>query len=91
MKNILVFGGFGFLGYYLSKELNQRGYNVTVADIQKDKELENMVAFVECDITNRLNIQNVFKKNPLIMYIIWQVMLIWKQQTNSQLKQFIQM
>lgn len=63
MKNILVFGGFGFLGYYLSKELNQRGYNVTVADIQKDKELENMVAFVECDITNRLNIQNVFKKN----------------------------
>ncbi len=63
MKKILVFGGFGFLGYYLSKELNQRGYNVTVADIQKDKELENMVAFVECDITNRLNIKNVFKKN----------------------------
>ena len=34
MKNVLVFGGFGFLGYYLLKELLSRNYQITVADIQ---------------------------------------------------------
>ena len=64
MKNALVFGGFGFLGYYLLKELLSRGYNVTVADININEELENKVTYIKCDITNRENIQKVFEKKP---------------------------
>ena len=52
MKNVLVFGGFGFLGYYLVKELLSRGYTITVADINEDLELMQKVEFVECDIFN---------------------------------------
>jgi UDP-glucose 4-epimerase len=61
MKNVLVFGGFGFLGYYLLKELLSRGYNITVADININQELKNKVTYIKCDITNTENIQKVFE------------------------------
>ena len=50
MKNVLVFGGFGFLGYYLLKELLSRGYDVVVADIKDDIEFQNKVHYINCDI-----------------------------------------
>ena len=61
MKNVLVFGGFGFLGYYLLKELISRKYNVTVADIIINQELEYKVTFIKCDITKKENIQKAFE------------------------------
>ena len=60
MKNVLVFGGFGFLGYYLNKELLSRGYQVTVADIKDNKEFENNVTFFYCDISSQENVKQVF-------------------------------
>ncbi len=60
MKNVLVFGGFGFLGYYLVKELLSRGYTITVADINEDLELMQKVEFVECDIFNEKAVEEVF-------------------------------
>ena len=63
MKKVLVFGGFGFLGYYLVNELLNRDYLVTVADIHESKELNNKITFIKCNITNKEEVQNVFKLN----------------------------
>ncbi len=62
MGRVLVFGGFGFLGYYLVKELLQRGYEVTVADIAEDKELKNKVEYIYCDISKEVDVISVFEK-----------------------------
>ena len=61
MKKVLVFGGFGFLGHYLVHELLKRGYKVTVADIHENEKLESEITYVNCDITSKENVENVFK------------------------------
>jgi UDP-glucose 4-epimerase len=69
MKNVLVFGGFGFLGYYLLKELLARDYIVTVADIKEDLEFKEVVKFVNCDISVKNQVDEIFsKKNYDIVY-----------------------
>lgn len=62
MKKVLVFGGFGFLGFYLVKELLSRGYKISVADIQSNKDLENEVDYFYCDISFKKDIDNVFNE-----------------------------
>ena len=61
MKKILVFGGFGFLGHYLVRELLNRSYEVTVADIHKNDKLESNTTYIKCDITSKENVENAFK------------------------------
>ncbi|MEN8825889.1 MAG: NAD-dependent epimerase/dehydratase family protein, partial [Wenyingzhuangia sp.] len=61
MKKVLVFGGFGFLGHYLVKELIYKNYQVTVADLQEDKELINTVKYIKCDILLKKDVENVFQ------------------------------
>lgn len=63
MKNVLVFGGFGFLGYFLLKELLSRSYRVTVADIKNDIEFKGVVNYIKCDIYNKKEVEFVFKNN----------------------------
>lgn len=63
MKKVLVFGGFGFLGYYLVKELIQRNYDVSVADININDELFSQVSFYNCDIANQEEVNHVFKSS----------------------------
>ena len=46
MKKVAVFGGSGFLGLYLTEELERRGYDVTVVDINERKGSSN---FIKCD------------------------------------------
>lgn len=60
MKNILIFGGSGFLGSYLSRELLKRQYNVTVADIKPSIVVENTQI---CDITSEDQIKAIFSTN----------------------------
>lgn len=60
MKKVLVFGGFGFLGYYLVKELLQRNYEVFVADISVNEELKDEVSYFKCDIADRNRVDEVF-------------------------------
>ena len=41
MKKVVVFGGSGFLGSYVADELTNRGYSVTIADINQSKYLKS--------------------------------------------------
>lgn len=63
MKKVLVFGGFGFLGYYLVKELLQRNYDVSVADININDELFPQVSYYKCDIAIQEEVNQVFKSS----------------------------
>lgn len=63
MKKVVVFGGFGFLGFYLVKELLRRGYSVTVADIQENPELIKDVDYIKCDISIASDVANVFESD----------------------------
>lgn len=56
MKKAIVFGGVGFLGYYLVKELIKRGYQISVADIRDDGEFEEEVTYLQCDILNKSSV-----------------------------------
>jgi UDP-glucose 4-epimerase len=56
----LVFGGFGFLGYYLVRELLHRNYQVSVADINVNEELLSQVNYFKCDISNNEEVNQVF-------------------------------
>lgn len=62
-KKALVFGGSGFLGFYLSHELLNRGYQVMVADLKRDEELHPIIKFEQCDITSPEEVSSVFEKN----------------------------
>ncbi len=69
MKKVLVFGGFGFLGYYLLKELLSRGYELVVADIKDDSEFKDVVHYIKCDISDQKQVEAVFKnQNYDIVY-----------------------
>jgi UDP-glucose 4-epimerase len=63
MKNILVFGGVGFLGHYLVEELLSRSYNVTIADINLDIKYFDEAIYLKCDIYDRENVKNIFESN----------------------------
>jgi len=51
------------LGFYLVKELLQRGYDITVADIVKNSDLEDKVTYIACDISKEKQVSNVFEQN----------------------------
>lgn len=63
MNRVLVFGGFGFLGCYLVRELLSRKYVVFVADLKPNEELKNEVTFIQCDIGNNEQVNSVFSQH----------------------------
>ena len=65
MKKVVVFGGSGFLGLYLSQELFKRGYEVTIADKTAPKESQK---FIKCDITNVGELETVFSNSFDVVY-----------------------
>jgi len=68
MKKVLVFGGFGFLGYYLVKELLEREYKVTVADVTNSNDFKEHIKFIKCDITIKTEVEAVFKDDYDYVY-----------------------
>ena len=60
MKKVLVFGGFGFLGYYLVKELLRRNYEVCVADIIINEKFISDISYIKCDIADKKQVNDVF-------------------------------
>lgn len=51
-NKVIVFGGSGFLGSYVSDELSRRGYDVTIADLHKSKYILSQQKFINIDISN---------------------------------------
>ncbi|MFH0865867.1 MAG: NAD(P)-dependent oxidoreductase [Bacteroidota bacterium] len=66
-SKVIVFGGNGFLGTYLCRELLRRNYHVTIADIQ-EKENINEFDFVFCNILDREKVKS-FLQNGSFDYV----------------------
>ena len=60
MKHV-IFGGDGFVGRYLARDLVERGQEVLVADVVKSDlpHYSGKVRFTECDITNSAQVAEV--------------------------------
>ncbi|WP_323651229.1 NAD-dependent epimerase/dehydratase family protein [Aliarcobacter butzleri] len=67
MKKVVVFGGSGFLGSYVADELANRGYSVTIADINQSKYLKSNQKFIQIDINDLEKLKNIVK-NASIVY-----------------------
>jgi len=57
----IVFGGSGFLGSFVVKELSKRNYDVLVADINHSKYIEKY-DFIKCDILDNIEVSNIIEK-----------------------------
>ena len=67
MKNVVVFGGSGFLGSYVADELTRRGYSVTIAELTSSKYLQSNQRFVKLDILDIKKIE-VILENVDVVY-----------------------
>lgn len=70
MKTVLITGGTGFLGVYLSRFLLKKGYKVIALDIADPtaKDLEGKITFVRADIRKRNDLKNPFKKVDYVVH-----------------------
>ena len=67
-KQVVVFGGSGFLGGYVVNELEKRSnYDIIVADIKPSKYFKS-TQFAECDITNRESVFSVIPQEIDVIY-----------------------
>lgn len=66
MKKVLIFGGSGFLGSYVSDELTKRGFEVFIADLNKSKYLKGNQKFIKIDILNFDAIKKILKDKDFV-------------------------
>ena len=70
MRKVIIFGGCGFLGSWISKVLLQEKYDVTIFDLNINKDLINIIAntnidkvkFIQGDITDLVQVQDILRK-----------------------------
>ena len=65
-KNVVIFGGSGFLGSYVADELTRRGYNVVIADMNKSKYLQQNQDFKEVNILDTNAIEEIIKNADIV-------------------------
>lgn len=58
----VVLGGSGFIGSYVCDELINRGYSLTIADIENNFQSNLNFEYVKCDISKKDDIDNLFSK-----------------------------
>ena len=68
MKNLLIVGGTGFIGYHLLKEAQKRKYKVTSISLNRPKKLRYLkgVKYILADISN----YKILKKNLILALIL---------------------
>lgn len=66
MKNVIVFGGSGFLGSHVADELTDRGYNVTIFDIIKSPYIKDNQKMIVGDILNLVEVDDAIKNQDII-------------------------
>ncbi len=65
-KNVLVFGGSGFLGSHVSNKLTLNGYNVTIFDKVKSNYLDNKQKMVIGEINLSKKINDLISKHDYV-------------------------
>lgn len=68
MKKIIVFGGSGFIGSHVSDQLSDKGYDVTVFDVNKSIYLQNSQKFVQGNICNKEDVENAVKGMDIVYH-----------------------
>tara|TARA_Y100000590_G_scaffold463096_1_gene628942 strand:+ start:1048 stop:1935 length:888 start_codon:yes stop_codon:yes gene_type:complete len=66
MKNIIVFGGSGFLGSHVADKLTQSGYSVTIFDKVKSKYLQQNQTMLQGDILNKEEVDDAINNNDFV-------------------------
>ena len=66
MKNVIVFGGAGFLGSHVADNLFKEGYNVTVFDINESTYLNKKVHFIKGNINNREDVEKAVVNKDIV-------------------------
>lgn len=67
-KLVAVFGGTGFLGRSIVKELLTRGYQVVIADLIAPEHIAEGCSFIYCDIMNTDNVAEVMSRGVDVVY-----------------------
>ena len=62
MKRVLVIGGSGFLGSYISDELTNRSYKVIIADVKPSYYLKKGQDFFHCDILDEDSLDSIISE-----------------------------
>lgn len=70
MKTVLITGGTGFLGVYLSRFLIKKGFKVIALDIAEPtaKDLEGKIIYIKADIRKRASLEKAFKNIDYIVH-----------------------
>lgn len=66
MKKVVVFGGSGFLGSYVSDELTRRGYRVIIADRNPSKYIQKEQEFLKVNILDIESIKIIVSDADII-------------------------
>jgi dTDP-L-rhamnose 4-epimerase len=78
MKNILITGGAGFIGFELTKRLISEGFTITILDnlskkIHPDRKkynvLKDITSFIIGDVTNRADWEEAIKNQDVIIHL----------------------
>ena len=67
-KNAIVFGGSGFLGSHVADNLSERGYNVTLFDIQPSPYIRPDQTMIVGDILNSDKVNNALKNQNIVFH-----------------------
>lgn len=66
MKNVIVFGGAGFIGSHVADELTKRGYDVTIFDIKTSPYLQEGQKMIVGDLLDQNLIQQVITNKQIV-------------------------
>ena len=70
MKKVVVFGGSGFLGSYVTDELTRRGYKVVIADRVPSQYLQETQEFIQVDIMDTEMLQYIVSDADIVYNFI---------------------
>ena len=66
MKEVVVFGGSGFLGSYVVEELARREYNVLIADTKDPPPALFGFEYVQCDVMNEEEVERAVSGRSIV-------------------------